>query len=187
MGIFKDALKKAIKRQFGLQSTPVSKRKRTSPQKQETLAERERREKQELAGKIRAQARLESQQLLKVVKDCAEIVNTTVNPEVFFERYNLMLTHLESLAGLECTGIFDNSPELPSEAFLRIEAQYDAATNDFLDRSFEKAKGHANTLKTDAGKKNAIKRYFDNMEKYIVHMNGESLEYFDKMKETNIN
>ncbi len=119
------------------------------------------------------------------MKDCAELVNTTVNPEVFFARYNLMLEHLESLAGLECTGIFENSPELPSENFLRIEAQFVAATNDFLDRSFASAKAHAETLKTDSGKKNAIKRYFDNMEKYIVHMDGESLEYFDKMKEEN--
>ena len=95
-----------------------------------------------------------------------------------------MLENLEKLVGLECTGIFENSKELPSEAFSRIEAQFDAATNDFLQRSFEKAKAHADTLKTDSGKTNAIKRYFDNMEKYIIHMNGKSLEYFDKMKET---
>ncbi len=150
----------------------------------ETLAEREAREKQVLAEKIRAHAKLQSQQMLKVVNDCAELVNTTINPEVFFMRYNLMLENLEQLAGLECTGIFANSKELPSEAFLRIEAQFDAATNDFLDRSFENAKTHANTLKTDSGKNNAIKRYFDNMEKYIIHMNDDSLEYFDKMKET---
>ena len=75
---------------------------------------------------------------------------------------------------------------MPSEAFLRIEKQFDAATNDFLDRSFEASKAHAETLKTDNGKKNAIKRYFDNMEKYIIYMNAESLEHFDKMKEANI-
>ena len=99
-------------------------------------------------------------------------------------RYNLMLENLEQLAGLECTGIFDNSPELPSAAFLRVDEQFDAATNDFLDRSFEKAKVHADTLKTDSGKANAIKRYFDNMEKYTAYMSCDSLDYFNKMKET---
>jgi hypothetical protein len=69
---------------------------------------------------------------------------------------------------------------------LRIEEQFPAATNDFLDRSFESAKAHAETLKTENGKKNAIKRYFDNMEKYITHMDDESIEYFDKLKAENI-
>ena len=149
-----------------------------------SLAEREEKEKRELAEKIRAHASFQSQQSLKIVQDCVELVNATVNPDVFFMRYNLMLEHLEKLAGLECAGIFENSPELPSEAFLRVEAQFDTATNDFLDRSFEKAKEHADALKTDSGKMNAIKRYFDNMEKYIIHMSGESLEHFDNMKET---
>lgn len=143
-------------------------------------------EKQRLAEKMRAQAKARAQGSLKIIADCAELVNTTVNPDVFFPRYNLMLNHLEDISGLECTGIFDNSPELPSETFLRVEAQFEAATNEFLDRSFEAAKAHADTLKTESGKKNAIKRYFENMEKYIVHMSGESLEYFDKMKSANI-
>lgn len=174
MGFIKNILKKSKKRQaianFAAQSD-------------EELAEREAREKQKLADDIRAHAKLQASQLLKIVNDCAELVNTTVNPEVFFQRYSLMLEHLEALAGLECTGIFANSAELPSEAFLRIEAQFGAATNDFLDRSFEATKKHADSLKTDKGKIAAIKRYFDNMEHYIIYMSGESLEYFDKLKE----
>lgn len=148
-----------------------------------SLTERETKEKRGLAEKIRTEAKFQSQQLLKIVKDCAELVNTTVNPEVFFMRYNLMLEHLESLAGLECTGIFENSPELPSEAFSRIEAQFTTETNAFLERSFDKAKAHADTLKTESGKKNAIKRYFDDMEKHTIHMSAESLKHFDDMKE----
>ena len=181
MGIFKNALKKAI-----MKKIMSSKTKSQSIRKQETLAEREVREKQQLADGIRAQARDRVQGSLKIARDCAELVNTTVNPEVFFMRYNLMLEHLESLAGLECTGIFENSPELPSESFLRIENQFPAATNDFLNRSFASAKAHSDTLKTENGQKNAIKRYFENMEKYIVQMPGESLEHFDKMKEENM-
>lgn len=153
-------------------------------QKSVSYAEYEERGKRELAEKIRTHASFQSQQSLKIVNDCVELVNTTVNPDVFFMRYNLMLEHLEKLAGLECTGIFDNSPELPSVAFLRVEAQFTDATNDFLQRSFKKAKSHAETLKTDSGKTNAIQRYFENMEKYIINMSSESLSYFDNMKES---
>lgn len=178
-GFFKRALRQAIFKSI------VSKKQKNA-QKKETLAERETREKQKLADGIRTQAKEQAQQRLKIVKDCVEILNTTVKPDVFFNRYNLMIEHLDALVGLESTGIFANSPELPSEAFLRVEKQFDDATNAFLDRSFEAAKVHAETLKTDNGKKNAIKRYFDNMEKYIIYMNAESLEHFNKMKEANI-
>ena len=177
MGIFKNALKTAI-----MKKILSSKTKSQSARKRETHTTRVIKEKQMIADRIREQAREQSQQLLKIVRECTDLVNTTSNPEVFFSRYNLMLEHLESLAGLECTGIFENSSELPSEAFLRIENQFIAAANDFLDRSFASAKVHADTLKTENGKKNAIKRYFENMEKYIVQMPGESLEHFDKMK-----
>ena len=182
MGFFKKAIKKAIKKQINKTFNPVSKSQHTNS-RDCTREIREIITKKELADNIRKHAKLQSQQLLKIVNDCAELVNTTVNPEVFFMRYELMLENLEKLAGLECTGIFENSPELPSEAFCRVEAQFEAATNNFLERSFEKAKNHADTLKTVSGKTNAIKRYFDNMEKYIIQMNGESLDYFDKMKE----
>ena len=91
-GFFKRALRQAIFKSI------VSK-KQKSIQKKETLAEREAREKQKLADGIREQAKEQSKQLLKIAQDCAELVNTTVNPDVFFNRYNLMLENLQSLAG----------------------------------------------------------------------------------------
>lgn len=183
MGYLESILKKQFKKQINKGFKQNTKSQRANSQ-DATHILREIREKQKLADDIKKNAKFESTGLLKIVQDCVELVNTTANPEVFFMRYNLMLENLEKLAGLERAGIFDNSPELPSEAFLRVEAQFDAATNDFLDRSFEKAKAHANTLKTDSGKTNAIKRYFDNIEKYIPQMSGNSLEHFSKMKET---
>lgn len=149
-------------------------------------AEREAREKQELARKIRELAKQQSDQWLKIIYDCANLVNTTKNPEVFFQRYNLMLEHLEKCAGLECTGIFNNSRELPSTAFLRVEEQFPAATNNLIDRAFEEAKTKAETLKTEKGKKNALTRFFDNMDTYIIYMKPESVEYLDNLKQKSI-
>ena len=150
--------------------------------KAQKLAEREAREKAELANRIRAQAKEQAVQWIKIVNDCAELVNTTKKPEVFFPRYNLMLEHLEMLAGIECTGIFNNSKELPSQIFLRIEESFPAETQTFIDRSFEAAKGKADTLKTAKGKKNAILRYFDDMDKHIIYMPIESVDYLEELK-----
>ena len=186
MGFFNYIMGGTLKQGVFKNMVNANKRKQkcNTTKKSETLEEQEIREKIVLAKKIKEQAKEQANQLLKIIKDCVELVNTTVNPDVFFNRYNLMLEHIEKLSGLECTGIFENSPELPSQAFVRVEEQFSAATNDFLDRSFENAKKQADTLKTDKGKINAINRYFDNMEKYIVYMSGESIEHFDKIKET---
>jgi hypothetical protein len=180
MGFFKNALKASFNKAL----------KQTIQQyqpKQETVEERIVKEKQKIANDIRVLAKEQADNHLKIVRDCVELVNTTVNPDVFFKRYDLLLVHLEELAKFEGTGIFDNSRELPSATFLRVDEQFDSATNDFLDRSFEDAKKHAETLKTENGKRNAINRYFENMEKYISYMSEESLEYFNKMKEANKN
>lgn len=146
-------------------------------------AQWEAQQKQKIADDIRKHAQFESAQLLKIIHDCADLVNTTTNPEVFFPRYNLMLEHLETLAGFECTGIYNDSPELPSTAFLRIEEQFPAATNDFIDRAYDAAIAHADKLKTAKGKENAIRRFFDDIEKYTINMDGESIEYLDSLKQ----
>ena len=93
-----------------------------------------------------------------------------------------MLEHLEKLAGLECTGIFNSSKALPSAEFLRVEALFPAATKDFIDRSFKAAKDKTETLKTEKGKMNAIGRYFEDMDKYIIYMKPESVSYLDELK-----
>ena len=152
--------------------------------KKRLAAEREAREKQELANRMREQAKAQSSQWLKIVNDCVELVNTTKSPSVFFPRYNLMLEHLENLAGLECTGIFNNSKELPSVALSRVENQFPAATQDFIDRSYAAAKAKADTLKTDRGRKAAIARYFEEMDEYIVYMAPVSIDYWEDLKNT---
>lgn len=172
MGLFKKLLASQI-------TKALSKTAKRTVSKQQIEAQ----QKQKIAEGIRAEAKVQADSSLKIVNDCANLVNTTVNPAVFFPRYNLLLEHLEALSGLECTGIFANSKELPSTAFLRTEAQFAAATNDFIDRSFEAAKTRADSLKTEKGRTNAIRRYFEDMEKYIIYMDGESLEYFDALKE----
>ena len=41
-----------------------------------------------------------SSNMLRIASDCANLVNTTKNPKVFFERYNLLINKLENLEKL---------------------------------------------------------------------------------------
>lgn len=154
--------------------------------RKQKAAEREAKEKAELARRIREQAKEQADQWLKIVYDCAELVNTTKNPDVFFPRYELMLEYLGKLSGLECTGIFSNSRELPSVALARVEAQFSTATNDFINRSFEAAREDAATLKTEKGKANAIKRFFAKMDILTIYMSAESVDYLETLKKEHI-
>lgn len=139
--------------------------------------------KAKLAQKMRSQAKEQADQYLRILHDCTNLVNTTTNPQVFFERWELMVLHLGYLVGLECTGIFENSRELPSEALKRVETQFPAATNDFIDRAFAAAKERADKLKTEKGKQSAILRFFEGMERYAERMDSESIVYFYELKD----
>ena len=147
--------------------------------------EAERKEAEALAAKqrIRQQAKEQSDQYLKIAHESADLVNTTVNPEVFFPRYQLVLEYLEKCKQLEWTGIYENSPESPSDSLARIEDLFPIATNEFIDRSFEATKTKADTLKTAKGKENAIRRYFEKMEPYTAHMEEQSVDHFYALKE----
>ena len=173
MGLFKSLLK------FGMEVERIE----AAKAKKAAKAEKEARAKAEFAARMRAEAKEQGDRHLKIVKESAALVNETTNPEVFFSRYNLVLEHLEPLVGLECTGIYDNSPELPSQAFERIDALFPTATNRFIDRALEAAQKRADSLKTEKGKKAALQRFFDNMDKYISYMDEESVVYFDELKE----
>jgi hypothetical protein len=145
-------------------------------------AEQEAKAKRELADRIIAQTKEQTDQWLVIVGDCVELVNTTKSPEVFFQRYSLLLELLGKLSGFECTGIFAGSKELPSEARARVEALFPEATNDFIDRSYEAEKARAEKLKTEKGKQNAIERFFNNMERYADSMPPESVDRLEELK-----
>lgn len=175
MGLFADFIADLLTQQI---------RKSMNNKRKAKAKEREAQQKAQIAAGIRKQAREQAGQYLKIVHDCADLVNSTTNPDVFFPRYKLLLDNLGKMAGLECTGIFDGSNKLPSDDFLRIEAQFSEATNAFIDRSFAAAKSKADNLKTEKGKQNAMNRYFDNMKTYVEDMTGESVAHLYELEKT---
>lgn len=181
MGLFrkiaKDTIKSYKKAQAEAEREAGRKRK---------AAEKEAIEKAHLAQKMRSQAKEQADQYLRILHDCANLINTTTNPQVFFERYELAILHLGYLVGLSSTGIFENSREQPIEALRRIEGQFPAATNDFIYRAFVAAKEKADKLKTEKGKQSAILRFFEGMERYTERMDTESIVYFYELKDKHI-
>lgn len=108
---------------------------------------------------------LQASQSLQIVKESANLVNTTNAPGVFFPRYNLMLEHLETLVGLETCYNFNG--ELPSVALERVSRQFMAATNEFLFRAYNAAENRG-----------ACAEWLEETAKYFPQMPPESASYF---------
>ena len=119
-------------------------------------------------------------QWLKIANDCAHLVNTTVNPEVFFYRYDLLLETVGNLAGIEKIVKFKG--KRPSLQLLELQAQRERETDTFIDRAFEAVSERAAGLKTEKGQAAAVQRFLQRMEKYADRMTPGNLAHLESLK-----
>ena len=119
-------------------------------------------------------------QRLKKYKDCIELVNNTVNPKVFFDRYDLLQSTLEELVLVEhCY----STTVLPSSELNRIVSQRADMTSMMVDRLWEKTIDKAKLLSTSKGKENKYDTFFRNIAVYQDRMPDESWDHFQKIKQ----
>lgn len=64
---------------------------------------------------------------LKQINESFKIVNETVNPDVFFSRYDFLLDRLEKLSMVEDQAPFQNGK--PSKTLNRLRYEKDKAVN----------------------------------------------------------
>lgn len=120
------------------------------------------------------------QNALRIANDCADLIKNTINPEVFFDRYNLYLEKLALLSeAQECKAI-----KVKGENLIQKYSQMSAlekrvsTTNEFIDRFWKDTCAKANTLKTEKGKNNRYQKFFDSLSEYNERMPGECIEYY---------
>lgn len=131
-------------------------------------------------GKQKQHAQMMATQYLKIVNDCAKLVNSTVNPGVFFSRYDLMVENLTKLSQIEYLLKFTGKK--PSTQLNEIVSRRDYETSLFIARSFEKLMHDVEKLKTPKGKGNKISAYFTNMSEYSRYLSNKNIEALQKMK-----
>lgn len=119
-------------------------------------------------------------QWLKTAVDCAELVNTTVNPEVFFTRYDLMLEQLSKLAAVENKYPFKQG--VPSETLKTLLEDREAETDTFIDRATESVLAKAAELKTEKGRKNSINRFFEKMDTYSEYLTENNKNHLTNLR-----
>lgn len=101
------------------------------------------------------------QNALRIANDCADLIENTINPKVFFDRYDLYLEKLALLSEAQkCKAI-----KVKGENLIQKYSQMStlekrvSATNEFIDRFWRDTCAKANTLKTEKGKNNRYQNF----------------------------
>ncbi|MDO4173692.1 MAG: hypothetical protein Q4D42_02910 [Eubacteriales bacterium] len=110
-----------------------------------------------------ATAQMEAPQWARIVSDCNQLIHETVNPEVFFSRYDLMLDTLEKLSIAERVVDISWSPSYRLEA---VRNNQEAEISSFVERSYQQMELKAMTLKTERGKQNRKIKYYQSLIPY---------------------
>ncbi len=118
-------------------------------------------------------------QYLNQTRDCANLVNTSKNPRVFFERLLSLHQLLKALANMEKTIRF--SGELPSQALRRIEQNRGLTINNFLDRYYQETAYQISLRKTQKAKENNVRLFWDSLCRYQPLMTSENIARMNEL------
>lgn len=123
--------------------------------------------------------------MLKIANDCANLINTTKNPDVFFMRYNLLINKLENMAKLEPFKCFNGTS--PSQNLANILNKKELTINDFIDRFYNDTLAQINKFKTEKAKEKRIENFYTNLSKYNDYMLPKNVEKYISMYENLLN
>lgn len=117
--------------------------------------------------------------MLKIAFDCANLVNTTKNPDVFFNRYNLLIEKMENLSKLEIFGCFKD--KLPSKNLAEILNKKDLTVDDFINRFYEDTVKQISSLKTTKAKEKRIENFCTSLDRYRQYMSQDNLDKYNDL------
>lgn len=115
---------------------------------------------------------------LRIVKDCAKLVEETVKPDVFFERLNLMVDKAKHLAALEEYISFSGAS--PTAAYNEIVDNHQEAIRYFLIRYLSETFDKAQNMKTEKGRIGKYQKFYDSLQNYYCYMNDENIAYIER-------
>ncbi|MBP3411382.1 MAG: hypothetical protein J6M10_10355 [Clostridia bacterium] len=115
----------------------------------------------------------------RIIKDCLELIQSTVNPDVFYMRLDLLEAHARFLVKLSG---FSPLPDNTAQEIMRdITNIRQNATSAFLKRSFYHVTTKAQTLKTERGKLNRYHKHYEDLQKYRHLMSPENNSLLDEI------
>jgi len=124
--------------------------------------------------------------LAKQFDETVHIIDTTVKPDIFFSRYEFLIKTLERIIeNKRDMGINDTKSIELLEQIEKPENK-EEQINDFIKRSHERLLSDMSSLKTDNGRINKAKKYFDEMNEYKDKMNNMNIDLLDSLNKQTI-
>lgn len=117
----------------------------------------------------------------RVAGDCLELTAKTMNPDVFFFRYDMLIETLALLSlyhRMFCVPAQDPEPEL------RRALEYrDVRTADFIQRSHSNMAQKAAALKTEKAQRGRYEKYYQEMGLYIEQLSAQARQTLEELKQ----
>lgn len=114
---------------------------------------------------------------LRILQDCLKIISTTVKPDIFFSRLDLLKEKAKRLVQFEPYIEYEGAS--PSAAFQEVVAKEQDAIYDFISRCYSSAFDKAEKLKTEKGKKNQFQKVYESLNLYRDRMNQHNIKYLE--------
>ncbi len=107
--------------------------------------------------------------MMKQSEDCAKLIDSTVNPDVFFERLNFMLDLTLTLQRYEKYKVFRGGT--PSVLYNQMVTNLWEIVDGFITRAYNKQREKAAKLKTDNGKQKSNAKFAAELKSAFDHAN----------------
>jgi hypothetical protein len=129
------------------------------------------------------QARMLASQLHRAADDCIKVCDTTLNPEIYFTKYELLIETLEDMVDTE--KYVEYHAGKPSELLAELSdpAVRERQVNIFLAKTGDKLKTDVSKLRSPRAQRNKIDRYFENMNKYRSYMSKANRAYVESLRQ----
>ena len=114
---------------------------------------------------------------LRIMNDCNDIIQSTLKPDTFFMRLNLLVDKAKHLAVLERYISFSGAS--PSSAYNEMVENYQEAIREFLIRYFSETFDKAEAMKTEKGRIGKYQKFYDSLQEYYCYMNDENIDYIE--------
>lgn len=102
----------------------------------------------------------------RIVDDCTSLISSTVNSDVFFSRYDLLIKTLSDMGDYVMLGRFNDYKQRNIESFII--------------RCYNNALIKADSMKTEKGKRNQFKKAYDEIMKHRSELSDYNLELVEQ-------
>lgn len=113
------------------------------------------------------------------MKKARDVVNSTTDPDAFFTDYESLKDLAAKLVELSKYVKFRGTK--PAEVLKMAQEQEEAATRDFILRSFQRALLGAEKAKTAKGKRSQFDRFLEKLEPYYCQMSADNAELVQQL------